>query len=244
MLFYLGTHETSWLGTLGVPLMVSHRGLSRPMPEGRPRRLPRAIAPWVLDSGGFSELSMFGGWRTTAAEYIDAVHRYRDQIGMLAWCAPQDWMVEPVMLARTGLTVAVHQSRTIDSYLTLTAAGLPVIPVLQGQTVGDYLAHVDAYTAAGVKLDQAATVGLGSVCRRQATDEIATIVGELAPLRLHGFGVKARGFARYRAGLISADSLAWSYDGRRGGPCPVSTRASCANCAHHAVAWRTRLVGP
>ncbi|WNO26803.1 hypothetical protein SEA_SCRICK_20 [Mycobacterium phage Scrick] len=89
---YLGTHITSWLGHAGVPLFVSHRRLKRL------RSLPRAIEVWALDSGGFSELSMFGGWQTTAREYVEAVNRYDQQIGKLEWAAPQDWMCEPDMV--------------------------------------------------------------------------------------------------------------------------------------------------
>jgi len=61
--FYLGTCQVSWLATAGVPLFVSHRRLA-------PRKtLPRAIAEWALDSGGFTELSLFGEWRTSARQY-------------------------------------------------------------------------------------------------------------------------------------------------------------------------------
>ncbi len=68
MRFYLGTHHASWLGRTDVPLFVSRRRLAGI------RRLPRALGPWALDSGGFTELSMFGRWRTTAAQYVDARH--------------------------------------------------------------------------------------------------------------------------------------------------------------------------
>jgi hypothetical protein len=77
------------------------------------------------------------------------------------------------------------------------------------------------YTAAGVKL-AAALVGLGSVCRRQASGGIAAIMRELHALGpcLHGFGVKTRGLAGYADGLASADSMAWSYAARRRPPLP------------------------
>ncbi len=35
-------------------------------------------------------------------------NRYRDEIGCLLWAAPQDWMCEPWITAKTGLTVAEH----------------------------------------------------------------------------------------------------------------------------------------
>jgi hypothetical protein len=75
--------------------------LSSPIsPPGAAYRAPRRAG--ALDSGGFTELRLHGGWRTTAAEYVTVVRRYRDQIGCLEWAAPQDWMCEPFMLAKTG----------------------------------------------------------------------------------------------------------------------------------------------
>lgn len=61
--FYLGTSEVRWLGQANVPLFISHRRLA-------PRKsFPRALTGWALDSGGFTELSMYGEWRTTARDY-------------------------------------------------------------------------------------------------------------------------------------------------------------------------------
>lgn len=51
MKFYLGAHHPGWLAHAGVPLFVSYARL------GPMKRLPRAAAPWALDSRGFSELS-------------------------------------------------------------------------------------------------------------------------------------------------------------------------------------------
>lgn len=111
---FLGTHEPSWLRTAGVPLFISHRRLMR-----LKRTLPVAIAPWALDSGGFSELSLYGGWKTTPSEYVDAVIRYDREIGQLQFAAPQDLMCEAEMLQRTGMTIIVHQRLTVDNYLLL-----------------------------------------------------------------------------------------------------------------------------
>lgn len=111
MRFFLGFHHPHQLAHAGVPLFVSHRRLVTM------KTLPRAIAPWALDSGGFTELAMHGRWTVTAQDYARAVARYRDEIGSLDWAAPQDWMCEPVMLAKTGLTVDEHQRRTIASVL-------------------------------------------------------------------------------------------------------------------------------
>ena len=50
-------------------------------------------------------------------------------------------MCEPAIVARTGLTVLEHQERTVASYLELRALAphLPVIPVVQGWHLADYL---------------------------------------------------------------------------------------------------------
>lgn len=239
--FYLGTHMAHWLGVLDIPLFVSRNRLNAR------RTLPRARGPWALDSGGFTELGRHGEWRRTAASYVAEVERYRDEIGNLQWAAPMDWMCEPIMLAKTGLTVTAHQMRTVDNYLRLRdmAPELPFVPVLQGWTLDDYLRCIDLYDFVGVDLTRQKTVGVGSVCRRQHTSEIAWIVGNLAQrgLRLHGFGVKTRGLAVYARHLVSADSMAWSYDGRRTPGCDHGSAAKNeANCLPFALGWRERML--
>jgi hypothetical protein len=245
--FYLGTHEASWLARLtDVPLFVSHRRIA-------PRyvhRLPVATTDWALDSGGFTELSMFGAWRTPPAEYVRWVRRYRDEIGRLQWASPQDWMCEPFITAKTGLSVAEHQSRTVENYLRLRdlAPDLPFVPVLQGWDLDDYHRCIDLYEARGVDLGAEGTVGVGSVCRRQGQASIAVIFESLEArgLRLHGFGVKTEGLQLSARHLESADSMAWSYRARMaardGDGFPGCTHSSCANCIRFAQRWRSRLL--
>jgi hypothetical protein len=239
-MFYLGTHMPHWMRDTTVPLFVSHRRLKRY------KKLPTAAHNWALDSGGFTELAMHGKWQTTSTEYIDAVHRYNEQIGSMDWAAPQDWMCEPHMIQRTGLNVEKHQHLTTDNYLTLKqrAGTLPFIPVLQGWTLPDYLHHIDIYQQAGVDLTTLPTVGIGSVCRRQYTDEIGAIVTTIAAtgIKLHGFGVKSAGLRKYGQHLTSADSMAWSYRGRHIHPCPHTGVKTCANCRTHAMEWRTKAL--
>lgn len=243
--YYTGTHEVSWLAKAGVPLFVSHRRLA-----GR-KSLPRAADHWALDSGGFSELSLYGEWRTTPEQYNAAVLRYDEEIGELGWAAPQDWMCEPVMLARTGLTVADHQRRTVDNFVHLQELWgdpitSPYMPVLQGWERDDYLRCMDLYERAGIRLDHFPVVGVGSVCRRQATGEIAEVlraIRQIDPeMPLHGFGVKVKGLKRYAHLLASADSMAWSYDARRSAPMPGHTHKNCANCMPFAMEWRARVL--
>lgn len=237
-LFYLGTHKSHWIRQLDVPLFVSHRTLAQR------RKLPRAVGRWALDSGGFTELSMHGRWKTSTAEYVEAVARYAEDVGGLDWAAPQDWMVEPFILAKTGLSLREHQDRTVENYLSLRGTGLPFVPVLQGWTVDDYHACADLYESAGVDLAAEPTVGVGSVCRRQNEHEAGAIFRTLAErgLRLHGFGVKLAGLVRYGKHLASADSLAWSFEARYSPPMDGCPHASCSNCQRFALRWRERLL--
>jgi hypothetical protein len=250
MRFYLGTHKAGWLWSTAaaVPLFVSHRTLAK--------TLHRATCSWALDSGGFTELSRYGEWRTTPAEYVRAVARYEREIGRLDWAAPQDHMCEPWIIQGgngfpgTGLSVDRHQHLTVDNFVELrelwpqhSDRPCPFIPVLQGWTVGDYIRCREMYRAAGVDLAAEKVVGLGSVCRRQNTIRIGAIVGMLADeLPLHGFGVKTSGLQSYGRQLASADSMAWSLDARRSAPMPGHTHQSCANCQEYAAQWRSELL--
>lgn len=244
-----------WSGWSGAPLFVSHARLRR---YSQSRALPRARLSWALDSGGFTQLSQYGRWTFTAAEYARAVARYDRELGGLSWAAPMDWMCEPYVLAKTGLTVAEHQTRTVENYLDLrelwrsySDESCPFMPVLQGYQLEDYLRCVDLYADAGVDLMDPANpgmadepvVGVGSVCRRQSTTEVAGIFAELAStgLWLHGFGVKSQGLGRYSQHLISADSMAWSARGRRVAGCHPS-HANEANCPRFALEWYHRAL--
>lgn len=244
MNFYLGTHMVNWLEQTDVPLFISHRRL---LGGDKPRRtLPKPIGRWALDSGGFTEIRDYGRFRTSPEDYVASVRRYVTEMGNLDWAAPQDWMCEPPMLAKTGLTVEDHQRRTVENFLTLRqlAFDLPFVPVLQGWEFADYERHVDMYAAAGVDLYSERLVGLGSVCRRQSTDQITDLTWVLSSrgLRLHGFGVKTIGLGRYAGHLVSADSMAWSYNARRNPPMDGHRHKSCSNCWPWASRWRDRVV--
>ena len=242
MIFWLGTHEVHWLGRTDVPLFLSRRRLAKR------KRLPRAMGPWALDSGGFSELTMFGRWETSAKVYVEEVRKWQAGIGNMAWAAIQDWMCEPTVRQKTGLSTEEHQRRTVASYQELQALApdLPWVPVLQGWEYGDYLRHVGMYAKAGIDLAAQPLVGLGSVCRRQQTDMAEDLIRELsgAGIRLHGFGFKLAGLRRTAASLASADSLAWSFQARkrRRPLAGCQHEGSCANCLRYALWWRERVL--
>lgn len=230
--FYLGSHHaTARWWALDVPLFVSVRVMRKR------KALPVALAPWALDSGGFTEVSTFGGFQTTAAEYIEEVRRLAAGMEHLQWVAPQDWMCEPFIIAKTGLSVIEHQHRTVANFLTLRAAlGPLVIPVIQGYGPRDYDRCIALYQDAGVDLCAEPVVGLGSICRRSGTDEARRLVLYLADqgLALHGFGLKGSTFVACAHVLASADSMAWSAAARREG--------RDANSPGEAMAWRKHLL--
>jgi hypothetical protein len=237
MRFWLGTHEVSWLGRTDVDLFISRRRLMRQ------KTLPAALGEWALDSGGFTELNLYGEWQTTAVEYVEQVRRFESEIGNLSWVAPQDWMCEPFMLEKTGLTIEEHQMRTALNFEQLRyALGDLVIPVLQGWTRDDYLQHWELYDALHFPLENEPLVGLGSVCRRQNTSEAGMIVRSLSELQLHYFGAKLTGLESFSDVLASADSLAWSYRARNDHPLAGCTHKSCSNCMRYAIRWRDQLV--
>ncbi len=238
--FFIGTHIPSWLSKTDIPLFVSHRTLKR-----YKKNLPRAAGEWALDSGGFSELSIFGKFQMSAIEYASKVGQYQREIGNMILAAPQDWMCEPFMLSKTGKTIAQHQELTLRNYQELrsVAPTIPWIPVLQGWKFDDYMRHVDMYYHAGINLHEYECVGLGSVCRRQHTFMVEELIVALyqAGIRLHGFGFKIEGLKRVATSLRSADSMAWSWIGRRHHSCEFG-KLNCANCFHFAMKWRKKVL--
>lgn len=238
--FYLGCPEPVWLERFSVPMMVSRRRFARR------KSLPRALGSVLVDSSGYSELLINGCWTVPASLYVSEVQSYVDEVGNIVAAATQDWMCEPQILAKTGLSVLQHQKRTVASYLELLTAAphLPWMPVIQGWSVADYLRCVDMYLAAGVDLTALSLVGVGSVCRRQATKEAVSILSSLSALgiNLHGFGFKTDGLPAGVRYLASSDSMAWSSDARRSLPLPGCTHSNCANCSLYALRWRDRVV--
>lgn len=248
LVFYLGTHMTTWLSRLeGIPLFVSRRTL-----HGRKSAYPKATCGrWALDSGGYTELNKYGKWMTPPEQYVDEVRRFSSEIGSMDFAACQDWMTEPHVRAKTGLSIEEHQRRTLASYVQLLdmAPEQPWLPVLQGWAIDDYLSHLRMYEDAGIDLRSLEVVGVGSVCRREATEQIKVLMDILSHegLSLHGFGVKKGGIKKARRFLASADSMAWSLGAyyspeKLGAPGCRETHKNCANCLAYALAWRADII--
>ena len=246
MRFYLGTHQLRHLEIASVPLFVSMRSLhKRKKPLTQQGRL-------AIDSGGFTELNMYGKWTVSAEAYCERLNRLEDLGLRPDWAAQQDWMVEPFVLKKTGKSIIEHQNRTVLNLIRLRELQpkVHVIPVIQGWSLQDYERCIHFFYKKGVDLSREQVVGVGSVCRRQATTEIHDIMKFVhsCGIAAHGFGVKVQGLKKYANLLTSADSLAWSFGARqRQEHCESCIEAgvttkNCANCISYALAWRERLV--
>lgn len=222
MIFYVGMHQPCDLPKVDFACVSISRL------RGRKSMPPAPKIGAIGDSAGFTEVARNGGYRETPAQFIEV---WRPFLGLpwLQAVASQDFMCEPFVLKRTGLTVADHQRLTIERFDALAAlwpddAAPALLPVLQGWTVAEYVAHVRQYAD---RLREGMWVGVGSVCKRQGSvwlveDILGAILNERPDLRLHGFGVKLTALQSHfvRGALFSADSMAWSfaarYEGRDG----------------------------
>lgn len=189
----------------------------------RNRKGPFAVGDWIMDSGAFTEISTHGHYRHDVSSYAAEIRRWATNGRLLAAVA-QDWMCEPFIVAKTGLSVERHQQLTVERYEALTAedtAGVYVLPVLQGFAPDDYVHHVRMY---GDRLVPGQWVGVGSVCKRNGDPRaiaavLLAIKEERPDLRLHGFGLKTTALADplVRSLLETADSMAWSFHARKNG---------------------------
>lgn len=172
------------------------------------RRKPVRCADVMVDSGAFTKLAKHGCYPEPVEVYARQLHRLHTQgVVQITVAAAQDYMCEAFMLAKTGLTIAEHQRLTVERYDALLSAlselfggsiPFPVMPVLQGFGIADYLRHVEMY---GDRLKPGMWVGVGSVCKRQGNvaviEDLLLAIKEVRPdLRLHGFRREADGPAK------------------------------------------------
>lgn len=221
------------------------------------RRLKERISPvpfdnmdWIMDSGAFSEINLNGKYTFTPDEYLHYVELHQPKLFF-----NMDWMCEPFVLQKTGLTIKEHQERTIYNQIKIMDildnydikgkfAGC-----IQGWITEDYLRHVDMLKDQGLITSK---MGIGSVCRRKSKIQILKILQavkqELPNTKLHGFGIKTDILKEplvYEC-LDSCDSMAWSFAGRKINPkpctnCEYPNAKNCANCYHYMLKWYNNL---
>lgn len=189
----------------------------------RHRKGPFAVGDWIMDSGAFTIVNKHGGYPESVEVYAEQIKRWATNGNLLA-AVSQDFMCEPFVVKRTGLSVAEHQRLTIERYDALRrcdTGGIYIMPVLQGFDPRDYVEHLRQY---GERLAPGAWVGVGSVCKRNGSPAdvlrvLYAIKAERPDLRLHGFGLKTTALASraVRELLHTADSMAWSFHARKNG---------------------------
>lgn len=188
----------------------------------RARKSHFVVGDWIMDSGAFTEISTFGYYRDAVDVYAREIRRWANCGNLLAAVA-QDWMCEPWIVKKTGLSVETHQKHTVARYDALLAEepGVYILPVLQGYEPQDYVRHIQMY---GDRLTHGQWVGVGSICKRNGDpNQIAAVLlaikHERPDLRLHGFGLKttALGSPLVTSMLHTADSMAWSFHARING---------------------------
>lgn len=231
--FYCGTHQLHHACHLNLSFISVNRLRRRRAGKLSRRKAPFAVGRWIMDSGAFSELSreqdkaedgtlLPNDYRFEVSEYANLIDQWAGN-GELVAAVVQDYMCEPFILAKTGLTVFEHQQKTVARYdeLLRYEPKVYILPVLQGYEPADYVRHLQMY---GSRLAPGAWVGVGSVCKRNAKPEsvlrvLQAIKHHRPDLRLHGFGLKITALAdpRIRSLLWSADSMAWSFNARMHG---------------------------
>lgn len=174
-----------------------------------------------MDSGAFTEIATHGEYRESVDGYVEQIERWRKCGNMLA-AVSQDYMCEPWILEKTGLTIPEHQRLTIIRYTEIQRKTTAyIMPVLQGFAPKDYARHIQMY---GALLKEGMWVGVGSVCKRNgdpnAIYAVLRAIKDVRPdLLLHGFGLKTTALADGGVFdlLHTADSMAWSFAARKQG---------------------------
>lgn len=173
-----------------------------------------------VDCGGYHHMMTGDGtYGSSDDEYLAYLEEYRPD-----WWALRDYPCEPDLLEQLGRSVRDQQRRTLDHHVALyesTPDSLldSAVSVIQGWTTDQYLTHLDDLRDRGLLTDR---VAIGSVCRRNADQDIARAVLALRDAlppkcELHAFGVKGS-VLRYRevvSALDSVDSAAYDYSQSR-----------------------------
>ncbi len=237
MKFYLGTDNAKFLETVNIPWFISINRLQNRVSQIKGK-------DWILDSGGFTMISNHGKYIISPQEYIKIIKKQKPK---MAFC--QDWMCEPHIINKTGLSIQEHQRKTTESYFALSKMATEIRPVLQGWHPDDYANHVLQYKKAGVDMNQ--LFGIGTICSRSGSPSIIkeilkAIHNEHLGIKLHAFGLKITSLQyNHIVNLIeSSDSMSWSFDARQNKSklCKNCPKKTCKHCLEYALLWRRNLL--
>ncbi|HZZ80983.1 MAG TPA: hypothetical protein VFE62_20950 [Gemmataceae bacterium] len=205
MKFYVGLHMPSHAAQFE-RCMISVARL-------RDRKSDFEVGEWMMDSGAFTEIKTHGRYRDSVEQYAAHAERW-SRCGQCVAVVSQDYMCEPFILAKTGLTTQEHQRLTIERYDALSALvrSAYVLPVLQGYLPDEYVAHAREY---GERLAHGQWVGVGSVCKRNV--DVEEIEAVLMAIRREAARLEAARLRRQAdgAGIVRGKglSLLGGFDG-------------------------------
>src|SRR5262249_51387116 len=123
MMFFVGLHQPSDAKHFHSAFVSVNRLRGRKKSVGAEQ--------WIMDSGAFTEISTHGHYRHSVEQYAAEINRWAyPGSGMIA-AVSQDYMCEPFILQKTGLTIEDHQRLTIERYddLLRLVRGTYLIPV-------------------------------------------------------------------------------------------------------------------
>ena len=217
------------------------------------RKAPIRAGRWMMDSGAFSQVTKYGDFIMSPEDYVRIAVRFQD-CGDLACIVTQDYMCEPHvigMLQDMGkeASIRIHQRKSVERYKQIVVEAerqglkVPVMPVLQGWEVEDYIEHWNWLCAVNRQLgrkgktveafgwnhNQPRWIGVGSTCKRNKNPEVVSQILDALPwdfinsydVRIHLFGYKTTGLKsdRIKDRIYSADSFAYDFTNRLNGEC-------------------------
>lgn len=168
----------------------------------RYRQDPMVVNRWMMDSGAFSQINLYGDFIMSPEEYIKLACKFQYN-GRLACVVTQDYMCEPDVIKKLNETgnrasVRIHQKKTVERYIKLVDLAkkyhlqVPVMPVLQGWEVDDYWDHYCMYKSAfmagsGRMRWNPEWIGIGSTCKRNKNPEIVTEILDSLEYQIRGY---------------------------------------------------------
>ena len=171
--------------------------------------------PFMMDSGAFAVIRRYKDYPYSCEEYAEGIKKWHPDI---AWT--MDYPCEPELRKIGKYTVREAQNKTINNSIRLLDLRVNTQMVVQGWEINDYLENLDLIKERGLLTSH---LGIGSICRRGKTQEIARIIRTVRRnvpgwVRLHGFGIKTVILRDTDAKvyLHSADSQSWDYESRYG----------------------------
>lgn len=194
--YYVGTDRFSKADRRNA--MISANALVK----DKPRKYPITVDRWIMDSGAFSQITQYGDFVMSPEEYIRLACHFQ-WCGDLQCIVTQDYMCEPDVLQSLKdigkrASVRIHQKKTVERFIELRKLArkyklrVPVMPVLQGWEVEDYIDHWRMYQnyfrfeylipcpgfagqGGGTPSDPYFPwVGIGSTCKRNKNPDVVS----------------------------------------------------------------------